>query len=275
MAISEKIELLGKNIYKDIPGELTLTSIPTGSELDYIGAEDFDQIMLDKVLPKCIEEHIDPKKLLEIDYQWILRCLRIINYGPYINVGAIVCDNCGEISRGDYMVNLNSVECIPLPDNFTNSVKISKDEFISFNQDIVVKLLTIDEVLAFRKDKQFQDSNGRTNNRFARMCYEIVSIGNESMNPIEARIKLKNDMESADYILLQDKMAEVLDFGLRGGGTTRCPKCGSDQAAYAALTDERFFRPTVAALRKWRDDRNKRSDKNVSRAPRRSVQQHN
>ena len=28
MAVSEKIELLGKNIYTDIPGQLTLKSFP-------------------------------------------------------------------------------------------------------------------------------------------------------------------------------------------------------------------------------------------------------
>ena len=83
MAISEKIQLLGKGLYKDIPDELTLKSIPTGSELDYVGAEDFDEVMLTKILPSCIEEDINPKQLLEIDYQWVLRCLRIINYGPY------------------------------------------------------------------------------------------------------------------------------------------------------------------------------------------------
>ena len=89
MAISEKIQLLGKGLYKDIPDELTLKSIPTGSELDYVGSEDFDETMLTKILPQCIEEKINPKELLEIDYQWVLRCLRFINYGPYVNVGAI------------------------------------------------------------------------------------------------------------------------------------------------------------------------------------------
>ena len=34
MAISEKIELLGKGLYNGIPDELTLTSIPTASELE-------------------------------------------------------------------------------------------------------------------------------------------------------------------------------------------------------------------------------------------------
>ena len=52
--ISEKIELLGKGLYTDIPDELTLTSIPTASELDYVGREDFEATMLDVILPQAI-----------------------------------------------------------------------------------------------------------------------------------------------------------------------------------------------------------------------------
>ena len=43
--MSEKIELLGKGLYTDIPDELTLTSIPTASELDYVGSEDLEATM--------------------------------------------------------------------------------------------------------------------------------------------------------------------------------------------------------------------------------------
>ena len=82
MAISEKVELLGGDYYKDsgIPKVLTLTSIPTASELEYVSAEDFDETMISTILPKAVEEDVDFNKLLEVDYQWVLRCLRIINY---------------------------------------------------------------------------------------------------------------------------------------------------------------------------------------------------
>ena len=66
MAISEKIELLGKGLYKDIPDTLTLTSIPTASELDYVGGEDFEKTMIDIILPKAVQESIDFNQLLEI-----------------------------------------------------------------------------------------------------------------------------------------------------------------------------------------------------------------
>ena len=113
MAISEKIELLGKGLYDSIPDELTLTNIPTASELDYVGSEDFDEVMINKILPKAVEEKIDFRQLLEIDYQWVCRCLRILNYGPYFTTGAILCDKCGQ-SYGEYRVNLETIDCKPL-----------------------------------------------------------------------------------------------------------------------------------------------------------------
>ena len=81
--LSEQIELLGKGLYSasksNIPDVLTIKSIPTVSELDYVGSEDFDKVMLDKILPAAVEEKINFRELLEIDYYWLCRCLRILN----------------------------------------------------------------------------------------------------------------------------------------------------------------------------------------------------
>lgn len=58
MAISESIELLGKGLYKGtgIPDVLTLQALPTISELEYISSEDFDDTMIDKILPQAVKE---------------------------------------------------------------------------------------------------------------------------------------------------------------------------------------------------------------------------
>jgi len=258
MTISEKIQLLGSSVYDTIPGELTLTSVTTGSELDYVGAEDFDETMLTKILPKCIEEDIEPKNLLEIDYYWVLRCLRFINYGPYVKIGAIFCDKCETTTRGEYLANLETVGCKPLPPDFENRITISKEEFITFNKDIEIHLPTIQEILNSRKDKQFQDAFGKSNRRFARICYMIKSIGGQRMDPVSIRLTLQREMEPADYIILQEKISELEDYGLRGGGTIACPRCGNPEAAFVAFIDESFFRPDMACLRRWRDDRSRR-----------------
>ena len=275
MAISEKIQLLGKGTYKNIPDELTLKSITTGSELDYVGSEDFDETMLTKILPQCIEENIDPKQLLEVDYYWVLRCLRFINYGPYIHVGAIFCDKCSTTSRGDYVANLETVPCKPLPENFNNSITISKDEFISFNKDIEIHIPTIQELLNSRKDKQFQDAFGHTNRQFARLCYMITAIGGKKMDPVAVRMTLQKELEAADYVILNDLVTNLTDYGLRVGGSIVCPKCQNKEATFVAFIDERFFRPSVDVLRRWAEDRNRRKVENVSGTENTEVRKHN
>lgn len=257
MAISEKIELLGKGLYTDIPDTLTLKAIPTASELDYVGGEDFQATMLDVIFPKAIEEKINFRQLFEMDFQWICRCLRILNYGPYYTTNAIYCPNCGRVAHGEYQVDLRSIEVKQIPADFKNSIVISKDEFIDFDGDIVLHLPTIQEMMMAAKDQLFADKNGDVNYNLARLCYLISSIkGNSKMSPTEIKFVIQNQLSSADFIVLKNRAFELTDYGLRAGGTTVCPKCKGKDAAFAALVDDRFFRPTLGNLRAWKADRN-------------------
>lgn len=264
--ISEKIELLGKGLYSDIPNTLTLQSIPTASELDYVGSEDFVGTMLDKILPEAVQEDVNFHNLLDIDYYWICRCLRIINYGPYYTTNAIYCSDCGKVSYGDFRVDLRTINCIPLPDNFVNDITIPSEEFLDFKYDVHVSLPTIQQVINSKKDKAFQSANGTTDLDLARICYMITSIGNQkNFNPVELKCKIKNDFSAADYIILKDRINELSDYGLRSGGSTVCPKCHSTSANYIALINDKFFRPTMGDLREWKRSRNTGSNENLSR----------
>ena len=256
MAISEKVELLGKGLYSDIPDVLTLKAIPTASELDYVGGEDFQVTMLDTIFPKAIEEKINFRQLLEIDFHWICRCLRILNYGPYMTTNALYCDNCGQVSHGEYQVDLRGVEVKTLPEGFKNSITISKDEFIDFDGDIVLQLPTIQDIINANKDPLFIDSKGDTNIDLARLCYIIKGIkGNNKVTPMDAKFCIQNKLSDADYKILNEVATDLVDYGLRAGGRTICPKCGGKNAGYLALVDDRFFRPTLGNLRAWKADR--------------------
>lgn len=276
MAISEKVELLGKHCYagKNIPDVLTVKSIPTASELEYVAAEDFDETMLSEILPKAVEEKIDFNQLLEIDYQWLLRCLRIVNYGPYHTTNAIYCSKCGRVN-GEYRVDLQSVPCKPLPDNFNGEVVISRNEFLDYKQDIKLRMLTIREVLNCEKDSQFVDKSGKTNHSLARLCYMIKSMGTDTtLTPIEVRLKLLNDFSAADYAILKDLERQCTDYGLRAGGSCSCPKCGQEGATFIALVDDRYFRPTLGDLRAWKTDRDKRKVEDAARNKTTNVRKH-
>jgi hypothetical protein len=255
--LSEKFELLGKGLYDGkIPNVLTLKSIPTTSELEYVGSEDFDKIMLEKILPQAVEEKIDFNNLLEIDYQWLCRCLRMLNYGPYHTVNTIFCGECHTTSHGEYTVNLRTVECIPLPDGFKNNITISKDEFLDFDGDVVLKLPTIREILTAYEDKAFAKSNGDIDREFARICYCIKQLGNsKNMTPFEIKMTILEKFSAADYQVLKQVMNDVTNYGLRIAGKCQCPKCKTNDATFIVLTDDKFFRPTLGDLRAWKRER--------------------
>lgn len=275
MAISEQVELLGKGLYTEqgIPGVLTLEAIPTVSELEYVSSEDFDKTMIEKILPASVKEKVNFYDLLEIDYQWLLRCLRIINYGPYHTTNALFCENCGR-QYGEYRVNLNSIECKPLPQGFKNDITISKDEFLDYNGDIKIKLLTIREALQAEKDTAFQRPDGGINRALARTCYMIKEMSGETnLSPVDIRIKINKELSSPDYIILKDMISDLTNYGVRAGGITKCPKCGGE-ATFIALVDDRYFRPTLDDLRAWKADRNQRRVEDSSRSSAENVRKH-
>ncbi len=264
MAITEQIELLGKGLYNDIPDILTLKQLPTSSELEYVGSEDFDKVMLEKILPTAIEEDINFEELLEIDYQWILRCLRILNYGPYHTTNSIFCKECGNVSQGEYRVNLNTINVKPLPEGFVNDIVISKDEFLDFDKDIHLKLPTIRKILNSEKDKAFNLADGGRDVQLARICYMISQIGNKKeLTPVEIKLMIQNNFSAADYKILGGVVRELTDYGLRAGGSVVCPNCGYQEAAFIALVNDKFFRPTLGDLREWKHARGSRKDQDV------------
>ena len=263
--LSEKTELLSKGLYKDIPDVITLKSLPTSSELEFVGSEDFDKTMLDDIFPQAIEEKFDYYSLLELDYQWICRCLRILNYGPYYTTNNIFCSKCNQISSGEYQADLRTVGAVPLPKDFKNDITISEDEFINFEGSIKIKLLTMRETLTAYSDEAFKMKDGKINRELARICYMITQFGTKTgLTPIETKTIVLRDLSSADYIVLKDRVTSLTDYGLRAGGTIHCPKCGSPEASYIALVDDRFFRPTVGNLQSWRDDKRRGAAENTA-----------
>lgn len=257
MAISEKIALLGKGLYKDIPDVLTLKAIPTATELDYVGGDDFQKTMLDVIFPQAIEEKCNFRDLLQIDFDWVCRGLRILNYGPYYTTNAIFCPDCDQVSRGEYQVDLMNVDVKMLPEGFTNKIVISKNEFLDFDQDITLSLPTIQDFMNAEKDQLFVDKNGDTDIKLAKLCYMIKAIGaNNKLTPLQTMGIIKNKMSAADYQILKELAKNLTDYGLRAGGSTGCPKCNSRNAMFMALVDDRFFRPTMGDLRTWKANRN-------------------
>ena len=266
MAITEKLELLGKGLYTDIPDIITLKSLPTISELEFVGNDDFDETMIEKILPQSVEEDINFNNLLEIDYQWILRCLRIFNYGPYHTTNSVYCPKCGKTHYMECRIDLRAVECKQLPPKFKNKITLTRDRFLDFDGDITFRLPTIRQILNSRKDKVFQTSKGTPNYALARMCYMITGIKTQTnLTPVDIKLIIEKDMSPADYIVLRDEINNLADYGLRAGGNTVCPVCHSTEGVFVALVDDRFFRPSVGDLRKWRDDKNSGGGEDISR----------
>lgn len=253
--LSESVVLLGKGLYKTIPDEVNINALPTASELEYVGSEDFDSTMIKSILPQVVEggKDMDFNELLEIDYEWLCRCLRMKSYGPYFTTNRIYCPECNKVHEGNYKVDLRTVGINPLPENFVNNMTISHEEFIDFKDDIVMQILTVRDHMAMAKDSLFQRANGSRNVSLARLCYMIKQIGNKkNLTPIDVRTMITKNMSSADYEILKDVAAQHDNYGLQITGQVSCPVCGSKDAYFIALQQDKFFRPSVGDIREFK-----------------------
>lgn len=269
--MSEKFELIGD--YPEsygIPKTLTASAIPTVSELDYVGSEDFEATMIEKILPAAISPKIDFNNLYDFDFYWVCRIVRFLNYGPYFTTNAIYCPDCGTTSRGEYSVDLRSVECKVPPKGVEATLIVKKDEFFDYDKDVVLKFVTIKDVLTYQKDPMFSSKNSN----FARLCYSIKEMGGQQVNPVEAKIEIEDKMSPADYAILKNRAGELLDYGLRLGGSTQCPECGKHNASFMALVDDRFLRPTMGDLKQWKADRDRRKDEDRAGSEAAAVRKH-
>ena len=253
--LAESVVLLGQGLYKTIPDEIKLNAVPTASELEYVGSEDFDSTMVRNILPKVVEDSgkMDFTELLEIDYDWICRCLRLKSYGPYVHVNRIFCPDCNDVHEGDYQVDLRNVGINPLPKDFVDKITIKADEFIGVKDDLVLTLLTVKDKLAMAKDKMFDRPDGSKNVMLARICYMTKQIGQkQNLTPIDVRTHINKNFSAADYEILKDLVGEADNYGIRMMGNVVCPVCKSNDAYFVALRSDKFFRPTVGDVRAYK-----------------------
>ena len=240
MAISERIQLLSR--YDDIPPEITISCILTEDELRYVGDESYIDLMLDVIFPKVVAEQIDFHSLLEVDFHWICRCLRILSFGANHTTNSIFCDSCHNTSYGEYKVNLNTVGCIPLPEDAPEQFMIRSADFIDFTDNVFFNLMTINDLRRMSKDPLFVMSDGKVDLIVGRLCYMITGFGTDiNLTPIQVKHIIRDRLSSADYYMLKSCINEMADFGLRSHGIAQCPKCGSREAVFIALPDDRYY----------------------------------
>lgn len=253
--LSETVVLMGKGLYSTIPDQVRIGALPTASELEYVGSEDFDRTMIRTILPEVVEDgkDMDFGELLEIDYEWLCRCIRMKSYGPFFTTNRVYCPNCNKSHKGKYVVDLRTVGINPVPDDFTNNVAVSSDEFIDVKDDFTVKLMSMKDHMAMEKDTLFQRKDGSRNVALSRICYMIKNISSKgNVTPVDVLAYIRKSMSPADYEILKSLASSYDNYGLQITGSTECPVCGSRDAYYIAFQQDKFFRPSLGDVQQFK-----------------------
>lgn len=224
MLISEKLRLLGS--YQDIPQTLTISAMTTELELMLVSSEDYYQSMIDDIFPNIISEKFNYLNLLEVDFQWICRCLRILSYGPETTITAITCPDCGQVSYGEYKINFNSVGCSEIP----NRLRSGRDVIYIGDNEFWYHLLTMKEVISLSDQPDVH-----------KLVSMICGYSHYIDDDIETKLYWVNKLSCAEYVILSSKLKEVSNLGLCDRGNVQCPKCFSKNSVFILPKDDKFF----------------------------------
>lgn len=220
-----------------IPESITLRAMTTNEEKMMYGSS---VDTLDNIIKSCIVEpqSIDMNELLTADEKFLLIKLRAHTYGSdYPLIGR--CPFCG--SSEEYMVDLDSLNCIYLDKKYTEPVEFQ----LPISQDIIsVKLFRKkDADYVSTQSKKIAESTGGDAKEIAyilRMARFIKKINGKEIDSGSAQ-KYVESMVGKDSSYFWNKVNHLAVFGLDNYFTVKCKSCGQEYKLPFAINSE-FFR---------------------------------
>ncbi len=241
-AIYGEVQLPSKGrFYDDVANNGILHVRPmTGAEEEILATPRYvkKNEAIDMIFKNCIQEKIDPAKLLTIDRNYLLIWLRGISYDPIYEV-EVRCTECGEKSKQE--INLNELEVTYCPEDF--SLDSLKGALPKSGWNFSYRLSTGSDELAVAR---YRDKRGReagTGNRTDdtltyRTSLLLNNIG-EISNTSELHILLKR-LPVADGGYLRSLVNEP-PFGVDTTIGLVCGICGAEYSVDLPMEASFFF----------------------------------
>lgn len=238
-----------------IPQTVTISSYTTAHEQLRLSSDNLTKVMIESILPDCIDPKINIKELYEPDYLLLLRHLRMVTWGPFYSPGHYVCPDCvnengtkGRVESWKGMINLADM-AIARPDNAKELIttkKIKRDKFIFLDSDVEIHLNKCKDLLLIENTKVPESQR-----KLLPLAAAIGSVEKTDFIAIEEVVEWLAGLMPADFEILSDEYTQTFKFGLSSRGTLTCPKCGGAAWCYVPVNDN-YFRPTRENLTEWK-----------------------
>ena len=238
-----------------IPQTVTISSYTTAHEQLRLSSDNLTKVMIEHILPECIDPKINIKELYEPDYWLLLRHLRMVTWGPFYTPGHYVCPECenenggkGRIEKWNGMINLADM-AIARPDNdkeLVTTKTITHDQFIFLDADVTVHINKCKDLLLVENTKVPESQK-----KLLPLAASISSVEKTDFVAIEEVVNWLASLMPADFEVLSDEYAKAFQFGLSNKCNLKCPKCGGAAWSYVSVNDN-YFRPTRENLTEWK-----------------------
>lgn len=257
----------GSNFYgEDVPKTITIKTTTTGDELEKCAAEAFHNVMVEKILPRCIEPKFNFRKLLEIDYNIILRKMLAVSCGPFVKPTNLTCSDCGAfIKNPEELASLETVETTPIPEDIGDEIVCPAGELLYNEDEIHLRFTRVSNILSdsalLQKLRQANANITREQLQYElsmnRLAYLLKSAGPpEEQKPFadfNFAIGYLKRMDANDIRMLAKFYSDATTYGDSPLVKTKCPVCQGHNAEFQNVITAYSFRPTVEQLRAWRD----------------------
>ena len=239
-----------------IPQTVTISSYTTAHEQLRLSSDNLTKVMIESILPACIDPKINIKELYEPDFWLLLRHLRMITWGPFFTPGHYVCPNCvnesgikGNVATWNGMINLADI-AIARPDNpeeLITQTKVGHDEFLFLDSDVTMHINKCKDLLMIETVRVPEERK-----KLLPIAAAISSVENTEFITIEEVVDwLCDTVSPVDFDILSNAYSSAFSFGLSNRCDVTCPKCGGAAWCYVPINDN-YFRPTRENLTEWK-----------------------
>ena len=238
-----------------IPQTVTISSYTTAHEQLRLSSDNLTKVMIESILPECIDPKINIKELYEPDYWLLLRHLRMVTWGPFYTPGHYICPECakensdsGIVTKWDGMINLADM-AIVRPDDAKELVlthTISRDKFIFLDADVTIHLNKCKDLLLIERTRVPEEQK-----KLLPLAASISSVEGVDFVAVEEVVDWLSSLMPADFDVITEEYTQAFKFGLTNRCNVKCPKCGGAAFCYVQVNDN-YFRPTRENLTEWK-----------------------
>lgn len=193
------------------------------------------------VFKRCVPDVLSPEELLAKDVDFLLMALRMISYGPTLDL--VAKHDCENAKEHTYKIQLRDIlqKTKPIDPTSLERYKITLDggQVVELHPPRYLATIRIYQMFGFDANMEDVDT-AKLGEQVIDSIAEMVSTvdGHDDQDDIKEWLKA---IRVGDVQLISDKVTELSDWGIDPLTTVKCKDCGEDLELVVPINPISFF----------------------------------